>query len=320
MTNLGPKSKLAIVLTIALAYTIAVNYVCNSSIALRTKDSLVFTRAAFGAMPNLSAAPIAVNDSNWAGYIIASDLQNPQSIVTNVNASWTVPSVVPSIPNDTFSAIWIGIGGFFDNTLIQTGTEQESIGGQAIYSAWYELLPQFSVTIGSVSPGDQINASIQLVNSNTETWQISIQDLTSNQTFQNYFNYAASRLSDEWIVERPEIGRRGATLAALADIGSVAINNCVATVGTQNGSISTFPGVQSIMYDIIQNTTGTTQLTTVSKLSTDGASFTVDTSPAVVPELVGWKVLPLTAGTSLLAFALKKRWHRNSKVVESNLP
>ncbi len=54
---------------------------------------------------------LVTNDTNWAGYIAASDLLNPEPTVTNVSASWTVPTVVISI-NDTFSAVWIDIGGY----------------------------------------------------------------------------------------------------------------------------------------------------------------------------------------------------------------
>ncbi len=294
---------------IAITGSITISCFFGASTASMSKDSRFFTKSNAGTFRSLTATTIAVNDSNWAGYIIASDAQNPQPIVTNVSASWTVPSVSPSPLVDTYSAIWIGIGGFFDSTLIQTGTEQDSIGGQVTYSAWYELLPQFSVTIGSVSPGDNMNASIQLLDSNTNTWQIFLQDLTSNETFKSLFNYDASKLSAEWIVERPAIGRRGTTIANLADIGRVAISNCTATVGTQNGAIAAFPGFQSVMYNNVQNTTATAQLTLVSSVSSDGTSFTVDTSPNAVPELIGLQVVPLMAGTSLLTAVLRKRWH-----------
>jgi hypothetical protein len=43
--------------------------------------------------PDFFAQPLVQNDSNWAGYIIASDLQNPQPNVTSVNASWIVPEI-----------------------------------------------------------------------------------------------------------------------------------------------------------------------------------------------------------------------------------
>ena len=94
----------------------------------------------------LSAAPVATNDSNWASYIVASDHQNPQPVTTGISAEWTVPEVSPSSQNDTFSAIWIGIGGLFsgDGTLIQVGSEQDSIAGVSDYFVWYELLPDTS--------------------------------------------------------------------------------------------------------------------------------------------------------------------------------
>ena len=113
---------------------------------------------------------------------MSSNLQNPQESVTSVSASWTVPTVIIS-KQDTFSAVWIGIGGFFDQSLIQTGTEQDSFQGQSEYSAWFELLPQNSITIDSisVSPGDQITASIQLVDANTDQWSFYIKDVTKNR-------------------------------------------------------------------------------------------------------------------------------------------
>jgi hypothetical protein len=59
--------------------------------------------------------------SDWSGYSVSSDLNNPQPKVTSVNSSWTVPTVNVSV-GDSFSAVWIGVGGQFDDTLIQTGT------------------------------------------------------------------------------------------------------------------------------------------------------------------------------------------------------
>jgi hypothetical protein len=237
------------------------------------------------------AETVAANDSNWAGYIIASDLQDPQPTVTSVSASWTVPTVTSSSQEDMFAAVWIGIGGYFDESLIQVGTEQDSIGGQGEYSVWYELLPDFSYTLDTIiiSPGDKINASTQLVNPNTDK-SIHIEDVTTGQAFQNDFIYASSQLSAEWIVERPLAGRR---LETLTDIGTVSFTNCQATVDGQSSSISAFPVVQSIMYDSVLSTTGINQLATVSSLTADGSSFTIETSPSAIPEFPSWTLLPL---------------------------
>jgi hypothetical protein len=264
-----------------------------------------FTEVSLTAASAISAAPVPSNDSNWAGYIVSSDLQNPQPTVTAISASWAVPVVTASAQNDTFAAVWLGIGGYFDNTLIQVGTEQDSIGGQGDYSAWYKLLPALSITIDIItpSPGDQINASIQLLDPNTDTWSIYIEDLTTGQAFQNDFNYLSSQLSAEWIVERPLAGRR---LATLAGIGSVTFTDCQAMVGAQSGDISSFPAIQSILYESVQNTTGINELAAVSDITDGGSTFTVDTYSSVIPELPVWAILPLTMGTVLFAAATKK--------------
>ena len=199
-----------------------------------------------GNPPSNIVAPLLLNDTNWAGYITASDLNNPQPTISRVSASWTVPTVTVS-SSDTFSAIWIGIGGFFDQTLIQVGTEQDSIQGKSEYSAWVELLPQNSITIDTitVSPGDLINASIQSVNPEKDEWSVQINDLTSNQEFTASYFYPASRLSADWIVERPDVAspRSRGTLTALADITKVEFTGCQTKIGNTSGTIGSFPSI-----------------------------------------------------------------------------
>jgi hypothetical protein len=176
----------------------------------------------------------------------------------------------------TFSAVWIGIGGQFsnDSTLIQCGTEQDSIGGQGQYYAWYELLPSPSVTISNitVSPGDQIQASIQLVNATYNQWTISINDTTADESFQNTFNYTSSQLSAEWIVERPYVNH---VISQLADFGSVTFSNCSASVGSVTGGISSFPWEALDMYSSTTPRSPSVQLADVSDLTSDGTGFTV---------------------------------------------
>lgn len=205
---------------------------------------------------------------NWAGYSVASDLNNPKPLVTSINASWTVPTVSVSI-GYSYCATWIGVGGQFDDTLIQAGTEQNSINGQATYSAWYELLPQGVVTIHSFSvfPGDRITASISLLNSTTSRWSIEIYDVTNGQSFQKSLVYDSSMLSAEWIVERPSVNTR---VGNLADFGEITFTGCTATIDGKVGTISNFPFIQATMYNS-QNI----ELTTVSHLTPDGSSFTV---------------------------------------------
>ena len=74
---------------------------------------------------------------------------------------------------DEASSDWIGIGGgcidagctVGDNTLIQTGTEQDVSSGSASYGAWWELIPGPSIAITNmtVQPGDHMHADISEV-------------------------------------------------------------------------------------------------------------------------------------------------------------
>lgn len=226
-----------------------------------------------GNLTTVLPAPAVSVARNWAGYLVASDLTNPQSTVIGVNGSWVVPSVT-DVGTDTFSAAWVGIGGQFDSTLIQTGTEQDYVNGAPVYYAWYEMLPQDSITIDAmtVSPGDQMQASINLVDAGSFLWSISISDLTTGQSFQQSFTYNSTRLSAEWIIERPDINNK---ISTLADFGSVTFSDCYASFIDKNGSISDFSNTAIVMST--QTSRGqTVQLVNISGLSNQGTEFTVN--------------------------------------------
>jgi hypothetical protein len=179
--------------------------------------------------------------------------------------------------------------------------------------AWIEFLPQTSITLDTVniSPGDQITASIQLVDSTVDQWAIYFKDRTTNQEYTNSFIYVSSQLSAEWIVERPELTspRSRGTLTNLTDIGTVTFTDCHAIIGGQNGTIRSFPTVQSIMYQTISSTTdsGSMLIATVSDLTDNGSSFTVETSPSAIPELSALMLIPLIVGASLIVAIDRKR-------------
>jgi hypothetical protein len=211
---------------------------------------------------------------DWAGYAVSSNNLFPQPVVVGVNGSWTVPAITPTAV-DTFSAAWIGIGGQSDTTLIQVGSEHDSISGQTVYALWYELLPDNSIPISNItiSPGDKISASVTLVDSNLDKWLIEIDDDTTGACFtqscfgQN-FAYNSSRLTAEWIMERPTVNNR---ISTLANFGAITFTDMSAQVGNTVGVASTFSNYQVLMQDRQNN-----QLVTVSPLNRAGTSFTVN--------------------------------------------
>jgi len=239
--------------------------------------AVCYSISLFLASPNQTNNPASFRVSHWSGYIVASDIQNRSPVVSSVSASWTVPEIKSS-KNNTFSGLWIGIGGYGEETLIQTGTEQEYINGEFVYYAWYELLPDYLVRIPNihVRAGDTITASISLINENTNTWSIEIADATQGQRFKKTFVYNSSRLSAEWVVERPKVND---TFSTLADFGNVTFTDCKTTIDGNTGAISNFSYAQLVMYD------EELQLVTISPLTDDGSSFTVSylESPSATP-------------------------------------
>ena len=225
------------------------------------------------AMLSILAAFYATNNQgisslSWAGYTIEKN-SNPHFEVIGVNASWVVPQVNASAGNG-YSSAWIGVGGELDKTLIQVGTEQDVVNGQASYSAWYELLPSFAVRLTSisVSPGDTIIASLNLVNSGTNMWSIQISDATNGQGFSKNVVYNSTRSSAEWIVERPTVGNQTSTLS---DFGSITFTGCNVNVNNVTGSITKFAFSKIVM------TSGpSTKLAAVSALTVKGTSFTAN--------------------------------------------
>ncbi|WP_082343823.1 G1 family glutamic endopeptidase [Sulfobacillus thermosulfidooxidans] len=157
--------------------------------------------------------------SNWSGYAITN---GPYSSITG---QWIVPTVSPS-HGSTYSSAWIGIDGFNNSDLIQTGTEQDYAQGKAQYSAWWEILPAAETVINEpVSPGDDMSASI--VNDGGGVWTITLKDLTKGWTFSTNQAYSGPGSSAEWILEAPTIGGH---IATLANYGQTTFNP-----GTANG-------------------------------------------------------------------------------------
>ena len=202
---------------------------------------------------------------SWAGIIIVNSSQNQ---IDGLNASWAIPNVDASA-GDGYCSTWIGIGGQLDKTLIQIGTQQDVTHGHVTYTAWYELLPNFAVTLSTIriTPGDSMTASINLLNLSTNQWNIQITDTTTEQSFSRNVIYNSTRTSDEWIVERPTVNQK---LSNLADFGNITFSNCYANINNQTKPITNF------VYSEIQMTNSQNKkLAAVSPLYENGKTFNV---------------------------------------------
>jgi hypothetical protein len=184
----------------------------------------------------------AAQSNNWFGYNQGTLEQNGK-LFNSITGDWTVPTASQhKAGEDESSSDWIGIGGGCldaactagDNTLIQTGTEQDVTGGTASYSAWWELVPVPSISISGITvhPGDHMHASIAEVVNDADLWTIQLQDVTTGQSFSTTVPYPSTHATAEWIEETPlTFGTSGAGLAALPNL-----TNTPFTSGTVNGA------------------------------------------------------------------------------------
>ncbi len=216
-----------------------------------------------------------LQSGNWAGYIVSSNFIKPGNVITEVRGSWKVQPVY-YLPNQTYSAQWVGIGGVDfnkiynsskvnDGTLIQVGTESENYCnpsiktcnlGYPLYYAWYELLyntatPSNKIPNLPINPNDTISAQIFLVNSLTNTWNITINDISDGHANTVLVHYNSSKLSADFIEEDPgspslpfanfSTSYFGHQYTSVLNTDNLSLNN-------QSGNIADFPYVNVTMF------------------------------------------------------------------------
>ncbi len=243
-----------------------------------------------------SPSPSSQNSSwNWSGYVISSTTGS----VTDVNGSWIVPSAFCS-PRNSYSASWVGIDGWTDSTVEQTGTHSDCLNGIATYYAWYEFYPSAPVQISNiaVSSGDVISAGVSCQTVGLEC-TASITDVGSGQSFsysQTYRPESAPQISSaDWIAEAP-------ALLLLPSLGPVYSGQDLtgispsdsATVNDTSGPIGSFGAA---VVEITMVSPDGSTLAQPSGLSHDGTSFSVTWSTSG-PLIVSCDPAPVVVGSA----------------------
>jgi Peptidase A4 family len=241
----------------------------------------------------LVAAPAAIanttRSTNWAGYAV----HRPGVSFREVSATWTQPDAtcVPGAPS--YSADWVGLGGYkpTSDALEQTGTEVDcNSAGKVVSSAWYELVPAPSRTISlAVDPGDVMHATVTVTGHQVE---IELDNLTRHQSFHKTFATPSIDVSSaEWIVEAPSecVSQFACQALPLADFGSVLFSSATATASTgvigsianhrwNRSRIDLVSGAQSLI--VSRNATDALGTAAPSPLFGGGKSFDVTYAPA----------------------------------------
>jgi hypothetical protein len=226
--------RLTVVLCLSLATLAVVTASASAALRLKSHGQLLHP------VPH-SLKVNANSSSNWFGYNQGT-LEQGSKLFNSITGDWTVPTATQHTAGQAESSSdWIGIGGgcvdsgctTTDSTLIQTGTEQDvSASGAASYSAWYELVPAPSLTISmTVAPGDHMHASLAEVVPNSNTWTITLQDVTRGETFTTTVPYSSTHATAEWIEETPLLIGTNAGFASLPNL-----TNPAWTSATVNGA------------------------------------------------------------------------------------
>ncbi|HEY3754970.1 MAG TPA: G1 family glutamic endopeptidase [Opitutaceae bacterium] len=183
---------------------------------------------------------------NWSGFGVPYYKSGIQDTFTVVQGAWQVP-VVTGGKTPLYSSAWIGLDGYNDGTVEQTGTEQDWDGKQQQGYVWFEMFPNyaFSITGFPLNPGDIMWGQVQYLGSVAHSagtpeyvFQITIINLTQNVGFVIPTNYttmpvAPGLSSAEWIMEAPFFNE----ILPLANFGQALFADCQAVgIGAYSAS------------------------------------------------------------------------------------
>ena len=113
---------------------------------------------------------------------------------------WVEPSVTCN--QSALYAPWLGIDGFGDQTVEQTGVQTQCSGGMAKVSGWYEMYPAAPHYYGSpASIGDHFTASVKYVGDGT--YKLTLTDNTKGWSHTVTQSLSAQNASAEAIIEAP---------------------------------------------------------------------------------------------------------------------
>jgi hypothetical protein len=228
-----------------------------------------------GPMRLIKAVPGNVTSENWSGYAVTG------KDFTFAKGSWHVPEVDCTKTPNTYSAFWVGLDGYSDKTVEQTGTSSDCNGTTPVYYAWYEFYPAGSVVISSmtISPGDVIGASVSYENGQ---FTIGIHDHNTGEEFKiSQVVSGAQRSSAEWIAEAPCCTSSGGILP-LADFVTANYGyDHTSDPGTNYATDSTEDNKPIVDFGknvqkITMISAGDVTEAVPTALSSDGTSFTVD--------------------------------------------
>jgi hypothetical protein len=190
------------------------------------------------ASPAASAA-ISIS-SNWAGYAAVPPAHS-SSRFRKVSGTWTEPAATCTAGRETYSAAWVGLGGFNSSSkaLEQIGTDADCARtGTAVYYAWFELVPAAPVDLKlQIHAGDHMSASVAVSDHRVT---LRIHDLSTGVTYLTTRHMASPDVtSADWIVEAPSVcvNENDCQTLPLSDFTTLRFTTASATIGSHSSAL-----------------------------------------------------------------------------------
>lgn len=146
-----------------------------------------------------SGTSAAMSSYNWAGYA-------KQGAFKSASATWAVPATLSTY--NGYASTWVGLDGFSDAYLTQTGIEEDVVRGKVTYDAWWEIITPSSVAPEvvfsgfTIKPGDSITGTVTATGTSTT---LTLKDNTTGKTATHTAAYTGPGTSAEWIQEDTDV-------------------------------------------------------------------------------------------------------------------
>ena len=181
--------------------------------------------------------------NNWAGYVASG------GTYTTVTSSWIQPAVAcPAATGTTVpaAAFWVGLDGWSDTSVEQTGTWADCSNGTPHYRAWYEFYPASPVYYSdTVAVGDTITASVQYEGNGY--YAVDLADINRGWTEDHTFTSSGDADDSAEVVAEAPGSSSGEV--PLADYGDITFQN-----STIDGGSLAAAGAQPVNMAIGSNT------------------------------------------------------------------
>lgn len=207
---------------------------------------------------------------NWAGYI--GYLSSHGTDFKAVKATWTQPTVTCEKAN-AWTVFWVGLDGWWNDTVEQGGTSAQCVNGTPHYQTWWEMFPTNAIqTVFSINPGDTMTAGVTFQPA-TSTFVITVRDTTSGNSFtrreQCGSGIACDRSSADVVAE--DVGHfPGSGYFPLADYQTTSFGS--ASITDSGGHAGSFTDAAWLRAAVTEQSSGVTYAT-ASPLAKAGTSF-----------------------------------------------